>query len=155
MIHVVLVEPQIPPNTGNIARMCAGFGLTLHLICPLGFSLADRYLKRAGLDYWPHVKLHVHESWKGFREEYPKGNFYYLTTKSKCPYTSARFQKGDFLVFGSETKGLPASLLKENADSLLTIPISDKIRSFNLSSAVAMVAGEAMRQLMPSRFSAG
>ncbi|MBI2340764.1 MAG: tRNA (cytidine(34)-2'-O)-methyltransferase [Deltaproteobacteria bacterium] len=147
MIHVVLVEPQIPPNTGNIARLCAGLSLPLHLVRPLGFKLTDRYLKRAGLDYWPHVDLHVHESWKAFREEFSRGNFYYLTTKSKRPYTSVEFKKGDFLVFGSETKGLPASLLKENTDRLLTIPIDDNIRSFNLSSAVAMVVGEAVRQI--------
>ena len=147
MIHIVLVEPQIPPNTGNIARLCAGLGLSLHLVKPLGFSLSDRYLKRAGLDYWPHVDLHVHESWVLFFKKYPDGCFYYFTTKSQRPYTSARFQKGDFLVFGSETKGLPAFLLKENADRLLTIPIDDKIRSLNLSSTVAMAAGEAVRQL--------
>ncbi|MBI4412584.1 MAG: tRNA (cytidine(34)-2'-O)-methyltransferase [Deltaproteobacteria bacterium] len=152
MIHVVLVEPQIPPNTGNIARLCAGLGLSLHLIKPLGFSLSDRYLKRAGLDYWPHVKLHVHDSWDAFRQEYPEGNFYYLTTKSKRPYTSVQFQKGDFLVFGSETTGLPAKLLTASLDNTLTIPITGPIRSFNLSSTVAMVVGEAVRQITPGRF---
>ncbi len=147
MINVVLVEPQIPPNTGNIARLCAALSCPLHLVKPLGFSTDDRTLKRAGLDYWPHVDLTYHESLGDFYTQYSTGNFYYLTTRSKRPYTSATFKKGDFLFFGSETAGLSKALLDENQERTLTIPMTGAVRSLNLSSAVAMVVGEAMRQL--------
>lgn len=147
MIHVVLVEPQIPPNTGNIARFCAALSCRLHLIHPLGFSLEDRYLKRAGLDYWPHVELYQHESLNHFLNSYPQGHFYYLTTKSNRPYTSASFKEGDFLFFGSETKGLPDKLLQANLEKTLTIPMTGSVRSLNLSSSVAIVASEALRQI--------
>lgn len=148
MLHIVLVEPQIPPNTGNIARLCAALGLSLHLVEPLGFSTEDRYLKRAGLDYWSYVDLHSHKSLKALQEEYPNTRFFYLSKKVKRPYTEAKFQKGDFLVFGNETKGLPEALLEKNKDYALTIPMKQSaVRSLNLSSAVAMVVGEAMRQV--------
>lgn len=148
MFHIVLVEPQIPPNTGNIARLCAALGLSLHLVEPLGFSTEDRYLKRAGLDYWPHVDLHYHKSLNALYEEYPKARFFYLSKKVKRSYTEAIFHDGDFLVFGSETKGLSETLLEKNKDYVLTIPMKQPaVRSLNLSSAVAMVVGEAIRQL--------
>lgn len=147
MIHVVLVEPQIPPNTGNIARLCAAMQCHLHLVGPLGFSIEDKYLKRAGLDYWPYVKMSVHESLNELRSANSTARFFYLTTRSKRPYTSISFSGGDFLVFGNETKGLPRVLLEENRDFTLTIPMSGLVRSLNLSSTVAIVVGEAMRQL--------
>ncbi len=146
MFHIVLIEPQIPPNTGNIARLCAAMELTLHLVKPLGFLTDDKTLKRAGLDYWPHVDLVYHDSLDAFFERYPKENFYYLTTKSSNPYTAVSYQKGDFLIFGCETKGLPKTLLEKNKDRALVIPMTGKVRSLNLSSAVAIVAGEALRQ---------
>lgn len=146
-MNIVLVNPQIPPNTGNIARLCAGFKMPLHLVHPLGFSTEDRYLKRAGLDYWPHVELYHYDSIHSFFNSFPNGNFYYLTTKSKRAYTSIKFQEGDFLLFGSETKGLPEELLNKDPQRTLTVPMSGPIRSFNLSSTVAVVAGEALRQL--------
>lgn len=148
MLHIVLVEPQIPPNTGNIARLCAALGLSLHLVEPLGFSTEDRYLKRAGLDYWPHVDLHYHKSLNALKEEYPNARFFYLSKKVKRSYTEAIFHDGDFLVFGSETKGLCETLLEKNKESCLTIPMKQPaVRSLNLSSAVAMVVGEALRQI--------
>lgn len=147
MIHIVLVEPQIPPNTGNVARLCAALSCPLHLVKPLGFSTDDRTLKRAGLDYWPHVDVHYHDSLKDLKNEFSNHPFYYLTTKSKRPYTDVTFKKGDFLVFGSETRGLPEIILKQNPENSLTIPMTGQVRSLNLSSSVAMVVGEAMRQL--------
>ncbi|EKD42818.1 MAG: hypothetical protein ACD_73C00006G0002 [uncultured bacterium] len=147
MLNIVLVNPQIPPNTGNIARLCAAMRLKLHLIHPLGFSVEDRYLKRAGLDYWPHVDLEHHNSVDDLWEKNKEGRFYYLTTKATQPYTSVKFQKGDFLVFGAETTGLNKDILEPNWDRALTIVMPGQVRSLNLSSAVAMVAGEAMRQI--------
>ncbi|OGQ08034.1 MAG: tRNA (uridine(34)/cytosine(34)/5-carboxymethylaminomethyluridine(34)-2'-O)-methyltransferase TrmL [Deltaproteobacteria bacterium RIFCSPLOWO2_12_FULL_40_28] len=146
LFNIVLVEPQIPPNTGNIARLCAGLDGKLHLVKPLGFSTEDRYLKRAGLDYWPHVQLEYHNSLEDLKAIYLKSHFFYFTTKSNRLYTQAKFQEGDFLVFGSETKGLSKKILEENAEHTFTIPMTGKIRSLNLSSAVAMVVGEALRQ---------
>lgn len=143
MIHVVLVEPQIPPNTGNIARLCAAMQLSLHLIGPLGFSIDDKQLKRAGLDYWPYVKVTRHDS----LQDLGKGRFFYFTTKSERPYTQLQFADGDFLVFGSETKGLPEDLLQANKDFTATIPMTGKVRSLNLSTTVAMAVGEALRQI--------
>ncbi len=146
MVHVVLVHPQIPPNTGNIARLCAGLKCPLHLVKPLGFSTDDRYLKRAGLDYWPHVDLHYHESLEDFLEEHKNKRMYFFSTKSKNSYIRASFQKDDMLIFGSETKGLPINILEANWDATLTIPMKGPIRSYNLSSSVAMALGEALRQ---------
>lgn len=147
MFHIVLVEPEIPPNTGNIARLCAAFGLTLHLVKPLGFDTDDRALKRAGLDYWPQVDLVYHDSLETFFKSYPSANFYYLTTKSSQPYTTVSYRKGDFLLFGCETRGLPKELIEKNRDRALVVPMTGLVRSLNLSSAVAMVAGEALRQI--------
>jgi len=145
--HVVLVEPEIPPNTGAIARLCAACRCELHLVEPLGFRLDDRALARAGVDYWPQVKLHAWPNWAALQAAHPGGRFYFLTTKSTRSYVTARFGPGDFLVFGRETKGLPESLLEANADRCLTIPIAnEQVRSLNLATAAAIVLFEALRQ---------
>jgi len=145
--HVVLVEPEIPPNTGAIARLCAATNCHLHLVEPLGFRLDDKTLARAGVDYWPEVTWRAWPSWTALREAHPAARFHLLTTKSKRSYAGAQFQPGDFLVFGRETKGLPESLLAENEKSCLTIPIAnDKVRSLNLATAAAIVLFEALRQ---------
>ncbi len=147
MFHVVLVAPEIPPNTGNIARLCLASGATLHLVEPIGFSLDDRALKRAGLDYWDQVKVRIWESLKTVEEAAdPGARFFYATTKGERPYFEVRYKKGDYLVFGRETKGLPEPLLWENPDKLITIPMTKKARSLNLATAVAIVLYEAIRQ---------
>jgi tRNA (cytidine/uridine-2'-O-)-methyltransferase len=146
MFNVVLVRPEIPPNTGNIGRLCLATQSTLHLVCPLGFSLDNRRLKRAGLDYWTEVSLRVWESFEALQEsQLPEANYFFLTTKSKRPYYQARFQCNDFLVFGSETKGLPESLLAVNYDRCICIPMHGT-RSLNLATAVGIVLFEAVRQ---------
>lgn len=144
--HIVLVEPEIPANTGNISRTCAATGAWLHLVKPLGFSIDDRELKRAGLDYWPSVKLEVHEHFGEVREKLAGARFFYTSTKGTTPYTEFRYREGDVFVFGKETKGLPDDLLRENADRVLRIPMGTAVRSLNLSNAVAIVLYEALRQ---------
>jgi tRNA (cytidine/uridine-2'-O-)-methyltransferase len=147
-LHVVLFEPEIPPNTGAIARLCAATHTELHLVEPLGFRLDDKALKRAGMDYWQHVTWRTWPNWTALRQAHAEARFHFLTTKSSRPYTEARFQPGDFLVFGRETKGLPESLLHENADACLTIPMANpQVRSLNLATAAAIVLFEALRQL--------
>lgn len=146
-MHVVMVEPEIPGNTGNVSRLCAANHITLHLVKPLGFSLEDKYLKRAGLDYWDLLDLHVHENFEEVQQQYPNSRYFYLTTKSDKSYTDIIFREDDMLVFGKETKGLPEDLLKQNADYCFRIPMIDKARSLNLSNAVAIVSYEALRQL--------
>jgi tRNA (cytidine/uridine-2'-O-)-methyltransferase len=148
MFHVVLIEPEIPPNTGNIGRLCLATGARLHLVGPLGFSLEDKALRRAGLDYWQQVDV---RRWEDFAELQraagPAARFWFLTTKSRRPYWSARFADGDYLVFGRETKGLPEPLLAAHAERLLTIPMAgDSTRSLNLATAVGIVLYEAVRQ---------
>jgi len=146
VFNVVLVEPEIPPNTGNIGRLCLATRSTLHLVKPLGFSLDDRELRRAGLDYWNEVRLQVWDSFDALRRAQSAGaRYFFLTTKSKRPYYEARFQKDDFLVFGRETKGLAEDLLAANVDSCITIPMHGT-RSLNLATAVAIVLFEAVRQ---------
>ena len=146
MFNVVLVEPEIPPNTGNIGRLCLATGSTLHLVKPLGFSIDDRTLKRAGLDYWKEVDVQLWDSLEQLqREREPSSRFFFLTTKSDRAYCDVRFRAGDFLVFGRETKGLPESLLAKHAEGLLTIPMRGT-RSLNLATAVGIVLFEAMRQ---------
>ena len=146
MFNIVLVEPEIPPNTGNIGRLCLATRSTLHLVKPLGFFLDDRELRRAGLDYWNEVRLQVWDSFDALRRAQSAGALYFfLTTKSKRPYYEARFQKDDFLVFGRETKGLAEDLLAANVDSCITIPMHGT-RSLNLATAVAIVLFEAVRQ---------
>lgn len=148
VFNIVLVEPEIPPNTGNIARLCAATGAALHLIEPLGFSIDDRQLKRAGLDYWKSVDLHVWSGLDQLRTAFPDGRFFYLSTKVATSYLSAVFRAGDFIVFGKETKGLPAELLSENVDTAITIPMpGDAVRSLNLSTSAGIVLYEALRQI--------
>lgn len=148
MFNVVLVNPEIPPNTGNTGRLCLATGSRLHLVGPLGFSLDDRALKRAGLDYWKEVEVSVWEDLDALLAGIPEENtFHLLSTKARRPYHRARFRPGDYLVFGRETKGLPESLLARYADQTLTIPMpGEKARSLNLATAVAIVLFEAVRQ---------
>jgi len=147
LFNVVLVEPEIPPNTGNIGRLCLATGSTLHLVKPLGFSIDDRELKRAGLDYWKEVEVKLWDSFEQlWQEREPGGRFFFLTTKSERAYYDVNFRAGDFLVFGRETKGLPESLLGAHHDELLTIPMRGT-RSLNLATAVGIVLFEAVRQL--------
>lgn len=147
MFNVVLVEPEIPPNTGNVGRLCLATDSTLHLVKPFGFTLDDRQLKRAGLDYWNEVKLCVWETFADLRAEQDKrARYFFLTTKSRRPYYEISFRPGDFLVFGRETKGLPEALLAANADACLTIPMKGT-RSLNLATAVGIVLFEAVRQI--------
>jgi tRNA (cytidine/uridine-2'-O-)-methyltransferase len=147
-LQVVLVEPEIPPNTGAIARVCAATDTVLHLVEPLGFKLDDKALKRAGMDYWQHVTWHTWPSFAALREANPAARFHFLTTKTDRAYTEAQFGPDDFLVFGRETKGLPETLLRENAEHCLTIPMSNaNVRSLNLATAAAIVLFEAIRQV--------
>ena len=165
-MNVVLVEPEIPPNTGNVARLCAATGATLHLVGPLGFRLDDRELKRAGMDYWEQVTWKYWETLEALKVTasnphpdslpsegrgescLPRPLFYYVTTKSKRPYTEPRYQWGDYLVFGRETAGLPQALLEANPETTITIPMfNPQARSLNLATAVAIVLYEAIRQV--------
>ena len=149
-LNVVLVEPEIPQNTGNIARTCAIIGAKLHLVRPLGFEISDKYLKRAGLDYWDKLDIEEHENLSQFLEEYPidKNNMYFVTTKGKHCYTEIKYNQLDeaFMLFGKETKGLPENLLKDNLDNAIRIPMRENFRSLNLSNSVAIVAYEMLRQ---------
>ena len=145
MFNVVLVEPEIPPNTGNVGRLCLATRSTLHLVGPLGFSIDDRQLKRAGLDYWDEVDVREWSNLDELRRANASARFFYLTTKATQPYFQVRFRPRDFLVFGRETKGLPERVLEENRESCITIPMHGT-RSLNLATAVAIVLFEAMRQ---------
>ena len=144
-LNIVLYEPEIPQNTGNIARLCACTGASLYLVGKLGFALTDKYTKRAGLDYWDSVDLHKINSIDELFNEFPNANFYYLTTKTKRLYTEIEFKDGDFIVFGPESRGLPAEYV--TSESALTIPMKEGQRSLNLSNSVAIVAYEYIRQL--------
>jgi len=146
MFNVVLVEPEIPPNTGNIGRLCLATRSTLHLVKPFGFSLDDRQLRRAGLDYWDEVTLQLWESFDELQRAHSAGTrYFFLTTRTQFPYYSVNFRNDDFLVFGRETKGLPHKLLAANTDNCITIPMHGT-RSLNLATAVAIVLFEAVRQ---------
>jgi tRNA (cytidine/uridine-2'-O-)-methyltransferase len=146
-LHVALVEPQIPPNTGNIARLCAATGTALHLVEPLGFSLDDRELKRAGLDYWDSVDLWVHPGWREFREVISRERCLYFSTRGERTYWDAPYRDGTCLVFGSESDGLPARILEKYADRVYRIPMSGPVRSLNLATAVGIVVYDAVRHL--------
>jgi tRNA (cytidine/uridine-2'-O-)-methyltransferase len=148
-IHVVLVEPEIPPNTGNIARSCAATGSVLHLVKPLGFSIDNKQLKRAGLDYWPFVKLFVHENFDEFLGENSGRMMYFATTKGEIRYTDVKFRDEDMIVFGRETAGLPPEIIERYKDRTLRIPMSKdtRLRSLNLSNSVNIILFEALRQL--------
>lgn len=145
-LHIVLHEPEIPQNTGNIARTCAAIGAELHLIRPLGFETSDRYLKRAGLDYWKLVTVRYHDSLDEFLARHGESTIVYLSTKAGVPYHTIRYPSETFLLFGKETAGLPESLLRANPERCARIPMRSEARSLNLSNAVAIVAYEALRQ---------
>ena len=147
-MHIVLVEPEIPPNTGNVARLCAATNTVLHLIEPFGFKLDDTQLKRAGMDYWQHVQWHRWPGWEAFEKQLPAGaRLWFVESNGPRLYTEAVFGAGDYLVFGRETAGLPRKLLAENRDRWLRIPMfNPRARSLNLSNCVALVLFEALRQ---------
>lgn len=146
-INIVLVEPEIPQNTGNIARTCAAIGATLHLIKPLGFDISEKAVRRAGLDYWDKVKIIVYENLQEFREKIKSNRIFLLSTKAKKVYSEVSYEEDCYLVFGPETRGLPEDYILENFEHTLRIPMGDNIRSLNLSNSVAIVAYEAERQL--------
>lgn len=146
MFNVVLVEPEIPQNTGNIVRTCASTNTKLHLVRPFGFEISDKYLKRAGLDYWPFADISYYDSLSELFAKHPEGKFWYLSTKGKIKYTDVKFEDNCFLVFGKETKGLPEDLLYSNYDRCIRIPMYKDLRSLNLSNSVAIVLYEALRQ---------
>jgi len=146
-LNIVLHEPEIPANTGNIARTCAATGTRLHLIKPLGFSTDNKMLKRAGLDYWHAVNIQYYDSIEELYEKYPEGRFFYATTKTDRFYSNVIYQDEDFFVFGKETAGIPMSILKKNWDRTITIPMSEAVRSLNLSNSANIVIFEALRQL--------
>jgi len=146
-LHVALVEPEIPPNTGNIARLCAATRTPLHIVGVTGFRMDDRTLKRAGLDYWDEVELHRHIDLDSLYTSLPESRFLYLSTKVERPYFEWQYSDGDCLIFGPETRGLPAAVLDANSDRCLTIPMPNKnVRSLNLSTSVGIVLYEAYRQ---------
>ena len=147
-MHVVLFEPEIPPNTGSIARLCAATLTPLHLIEPLGFKIDDKHLKRAGLDYWEFVDLRIYESWDAFLSQSGASHLLFFSKRATQSYTRARYQEDDFLIFGPETRGLPQELLKTNPERSYCIPMMGAgVRSLNLSNAVSIVLYEALRQL--------
>ncbi|MBQ3578911.1 MAG: tRNA (cytidine(34)-2'-O)-methyltransferase [Firmicutes bacterium] len=147
-LHVVLVEPEIHFNTGNIARTCAITGAVLHLVKPLGFEVTDRHLKRAGLDYWPYVTIEYHDSFSQFLEEYKGRRMHLATTKGAKLYTQAEYRDGDMILFGKESAGLPRPFIEEHKDMAIRIPMSadTRARSLNLSNSVAIIVFEAFRQ---------
>lgn len=148
-LHIVLVEPEIPPNTGNISRSCAATGTVLHLVKPLGFSIDDKSLKRAGLDYWPYVDVRIHESLEVFINEYEGRRMFLATTKGSRLYTDIEFRDEDMLVFGKETAGLPKDFIEKHKEHAIRIPMSKdtRLRSLNLSNSANIVLFEALRQL--------
>ncbi len=145
-MNIVLVEPEIPQNTGNVSRTCAATGSVLHLVGPLGFSISDRYLKRAGLDYWDKLQMEYYDSLEHFFKKNEQGFFLFSSTKSAKVYTEVEYPDNCFIFFGKETKGLPEELLKANYSRCIRIPMLDTIRSLNLSNSVAIVLYEALRQ---------
>ena len=144
--HIVLVNPEIPANTGNIARTCAATGTHLHLVRPLGFSTDDKVLKRAGLDYWHSVHITYYDSFEEVTEAHAGARFFFASTRVTKRYTDFEFRDGDFFVFGRETKGLPQDMLDAHADTCMTLPMTDKVRSLNLANSAAIVVFEALRQ---------
>ncbi len=148
-IHIVMVNPEIPPNTGNVARSCAATGAVLHLVKPLGFSIDDKAVRRAGLDYWPYVRLEVHESLEQFLEQYAGRTMYLATTKGETVYSDVQFNDEDMILFGRETAGLPKDFINANRERAVRIPMSEdtRLRSLNLSNSVNIILFEALRQL--------
>ena len=145
-MNIVLLEPEIPANTGNIGRSCVATGSTLHLIKPLGFSLSEKELKRAGLDYWPKLNYKVYENYADFLEQNPGARIHFATTKAKKVYTEASFGQDDYIMFGKESAGIPEEILLENQEMCIRIPMIGDIRSLNLGNSVAIVLYEALRQ---------
>lgn len=145
-INIVLFEPEIPANTGNIARTCAVTGAALHLIKPLGFDISEKAVRRAGLDYWDMLDLHVYENWQDFLRQNPQANIYLATTKGRIAYTAVKYSPGDYLVFGKETAGLPEAIHSAYPEHRIKIPMGKDFRSLNLSNSVAIVLYEALRQ---------
>ena len=146
MFNIVLLEPEIPQNTGNIGRTCVATGSALHLIEPLGFSLNEKHLKRAGMDYWADLEVHTYTCWQDFTEKNPGARLFMATTKSRTAYSDAKYEDGDFIVFGKESAGIPEEILLEHRDSCVRIPMLGDTRSLNLSNSVAIVLYEALRQ---------
>lgn len=146
-LHVALVEPQIPPNTGNVARLCAATGTPLHLVEPLGFSLDGAELKRAGLDYWDAVELWIHPGWRAFRDAIARERCLYFSARGTRSFWTAPFAPNSVLVFGNETDGLPERVREKHADRVYCIPMTDGARSLNLATAVGIVLYEGLRQL--------
>ncbi len=145
-LNIVLVEPEIPQNTGNVARTCKATGSILHIVKPMGFEIDDKKLKRAGLDYWHELDIRYYENLADFFEKCP-GNYHYCSTKAALRHSDKKFSDEDYLIFGKETRGLPEPLLKENYDKCIRIPMTEGARSLNLSNSVAIVLYEALRQL--------
>ena len=145
-MHIVLIEPEIPGNTGNISRLCAATGVELHLVKPLGFSIDDKHLKRAGLDYWHLVNVHVHENFQEVVEKYKEHTFHFASTKAPRAHSEAVYGDDDLLVFGKETAGIPEDILKENWEFCIRIPMIEGARSLNLSNSAAIVVYKALRQ---------
>lgn len=146
-LHIVLFEPEIPQNTGNIGRLCVGADSTLHLIKPIRFMLDDKAIRRAGLDYWQHLDLHIHNSIEDVFALFPPNRMFFATTKTTNNYWDAGFQTGDLIVFGPESRGLPESLLAKYPQQCIRIPMSDNIRSINLANSVGIIMYEALRQI--------
>ena len=148
LFNVVLVEPEIPPNTGNIARTCAITGVKLHLVKPIGFSIDDKHLRRAGLDYWEYLQLEVHESLENFLEKYGTKKLYLATTHGNVCYSEIHYEPNSFILFGKETAGLPKQFIAEHQDTAIRVPMGNNpdLRSLNLSNSVAVVLYEALRQ---------
>jgi len=148
VLHVALLEPEIPPNTGNIARLCAATGTRLHLIGRLGFQLDDRNLNRAGCDFWPEVDWQLHDTWEAFENLFGQARLFCFSARATMPYTAVRYQPGDCLLFGPESRGLPPSIQQKYADRLLLLPMpTGKVRSLNLATAVGIALYEGLRQL--------
>ncbi|MBO4879759.1 MAG: tRNA (cytidine(34)-2'-O)-methyltransferase [Clostridia bacterium] len=146
MFNIVLVEPEIPQNTGNISRTCAVTGCRLHLVRPLGFSVNDRYLKRAGLDYWNELEIFYYDSFSELEQKYPDARFFLFSTHAEKHYAEVSYRPGDFLVFGKETAGLGPELLSRRSEDAVRIPMRKTLRSLNLSNSVAIAVYEALRQ---------
>lgn len=147
--HVALIQPQIPPNTGNIARLCAATGTPLHLIEPLGFEIDDRHLRRAGLDYWDDVDLWIHPDWFAFRDAISRDRCLYFSANAATDYREAPFRANSVLVFGSETEGMPPRILEKHPERCFTIPMDGPVRSLNLANAVSIVLYEARDRIAP------
>jgi len=146
-LRIVLYQPEMPANTGNIGRLCVGSQAELHIIKPMRFLITDKLVKRAGLDYWPKLSLTLHDSFEDFLGKYPDENIYYCTTKTEQKFTDVKYQKGDFFMFGPESRGIPEEILDAYKSHNITIPMSPDIRSINLANSVGIVLYEAWRQI--------